>query len=198
MKKAVIGKRTQKNIIRLVTLGIVVILGILTKQIPSDSSGASSKKRAEIPAEATASSRVQHQATEEAVVSRVIDGDTIELTDGRRVRYIGVDTPETVDPRRAVACFGREASAENVRLVAGKTVRLEKDVSDTDKYQRLLRYVYVDLPSGAGEIFINEYLVRQGFARVATYPPDVKYAELFVKAEQTARRENLGLWSGCP
>jgi micrococcal nuclease len=192
MKKRVIGKSTQKNIIRLVTLGIVVILGILTKQIPSDSSGVNSKKRAEIPAEATASSRVQHQAIEEVVVGRVIDGDTIELTDGRRVRYIGVDSPETVDPRRPVSCFGKEASAENSRLVAGKTVQLERDVSDADKYQRLLRYVYVD------GVFINEYLVQHGFARVATYPPDVKYTELFVKAEQTARQENLGLWKGCP
>ena len=74
-------------------------------------------------------------------VARVIDGDTIELENGERVRYIGMDTPETVHPSKPVQCFGKAASAENSKLVSGKTVRLEKDVSDTDKYGRLLRYV---------------------------------------------------------
>lgn len=129
--------------------------------------------------------------TESAVVSRVIDGDTIELTSGKRVRYIGIDTPETVDPRKPIECYGREASEENKRLVDGKTVRLEKDVSETDKYGRLLRYIYV------GDIFVNDYLVRQGFAHASTFPPDVKYAEQFRLAEQEARENNRGLWNGC-
>ncbi|MCL5675658.1 MAG: thermonuclease family protein [Patescibacteria group bacterium] len=126
------------------------------------------------------------------LVSRVIDGDTIELSSGEKVRYIGMDTPETVDPRKPIQCFGKEASLENKKLVEGKTVTLTKDVSDKDKYGRLLRYVYV------GKIFVNDYLVRYGFAHVATFPPDVIFAEQFKQAEQEARINNRGLWKNCP
>ena len=103
--------------------------------------------------------------------------------------YIGVDTPETVDPRRPVGYFGKEASDKNKELVEGKMVKLEKDVSDTDKYGRLLRYVYVD------GLFINVELVRAGYARAATYPPDIKYSALFMQAEHEARENNRGLWA---
>lgn len=130
-------------------------------------------------------------ATESAVISRVIDGDTVELSDGRKLRYIGIDTPEIVAPGKPIECFGREAKAENEKLVLGKTVHFEKDVSETDKYQRLLRYVYV------GDIFVNDYLVRQGFAHASTYPPDVKFSEKLRQAEQEARAHKRGLWLGC-
>jgi len=125
-------------------------------------------------------------------VTRVIDGDTIEIEGGERVRYIGIDTPETVDPRKPVQCFGVEASNKNKELVEGKMVRLEKDITDRDKYNRLLRYVYV------GDIFINLELVKQGFAYSYSYPPDIKYQEQFVKAQQEAREAKRGLWSACP
>lgn len=125
-------------------------------------------------------------------VGRVLDGDTIELIDGRRVRYIGIDTPEIGDVRTTIKCFAQEAKEENVRLVEGKTVRLEKDISETDKYGRLLRYVYV------GDVFINDYLVRQGFARIDTVPPDVKFQQQFLGAEREARESKRGLWSSCP
>jgi len=95
----------------------------------------------------------------QAQVTRVVDGDTIEVSIGGtlyRVRYIGIDTPETVAPDRPVGCYGPEASAANKALVEGKTVTLEKDVSDVDQYGRLLRYVYV------GSTFVNAELVRQG------------------------------------
>jgi micrococcal nuclease len=126
------------------------------------------------------------------LVKRVVDGDTIELSDGNKVRYIGMNTPETVDPRRGVQCFGKKAKQYNQDLVEGKLVRLEKDVSDTDRYHRLLRYVY--LSDGT---MVNEKLVADGYARVYTYPPDVKFNSLFLKAEQSARKANLGLWSEC-
>ncbi len=124
-------------------------------------------------------------------VKRVVDGDTIELENGQKVRYIGINTPETVDPRRPVQCFGIESSLANKKLVEGKAVTLEKDVSETDKYGRLLRYVYL------GNVFVNEYLVRNGFAQVSSYPPDVKYQNIFLKAQQEARRIRLGLWNKC-
>lgn len=125
------------------------------------------------------------------MVKRVVDGDTIELDTGEKVRYIGINTPETVDPRRPVQCFGAEATKKNKELVEWKLVRLEKDVSDKDKYGRLLRYVYLE------NNFINDVLIKEGFAQTATYPPDVKFADQFRQSEQYARENNLGLWSKC-
>jgi len=130
----------------------------------------------------------------EAKVVRVIDGDTIEVNihgSLYKVRYIGIDTPETVHPSKPVECFGKEASEKNRQLVEDKLVRLEKDISETDKYGRLLRYVWI------GNIFVNDYLVREGYAYASTYPPDVKYAEQFVQAQREARENNRGLWGAC-
>jgi endonuclease YncB( thermonuclease family) len=123
-----------------------------------------------------------------AQVARVIDGDTIELSDGRRVRYIGIDTPETVDPSQPVGCYGKEASDRNKALVEGKTVSLEKDVSETDRFGRLLRYVYL------GDVMVNELLVSEGFAQASSFPPDVKYQDRFTAAQQQARAASRGLW----
>jgi len=138
---------------------------------------------------------------EEAVVTRVVDGDTIDvLVDGRelRVRYIGIDTPETVDPRRPVECFGREASERNRELVEGKAVELEKDVSELDDFGRLLRYVWVDPSAGSGQArMVNATLVEEGYATATTYPPDVKYADLFAALQGQAREAGRGLWSAC-
>ncbi len=150
-----------------------------------------SLKPVEITHEATSTSILGQSSSELITVTRVIDGDTIELANGRRVRYIGIDTPETVDPRKPVECYGREAKAENERLVLGKKVRLEKDVSETDRYGRLLRYVYVE------DVFVNDYLVRYGFAHAVTYPPDIKLQERFQEAQREARENNRGLWAGC-
>ncbi len=130
-----------------------------------------------------------------ATVTRVVDGDTIQISTGAKVRYIGVDTPETVDPRRAVGCFGKEASAKNKELVEGKQIRMEKDVSETDKFGRLLRYVYVK--AGDREIFVNDYLVREGYAVVSTFPPDVAHVNQFLESQHYAQANNKGLWSSC-
>lgn len=124
-------------------------------------------------------------------VTKVVDGDTIQIEGGKTVRYIGIDTPETVDPRRGVQCFGKEASSKNKELVLGKEVRLEKDVSETDRFGRLLRYVYV------GELMINETLVKEGFAQASSYPPDVKYQEKFRAAQEDAQKNKKGLWGSC-
>ncbi|HXG41234.1 MAG TPA: thermonuclease family protein [Dehalococcoidia bacterium] len=131
----------------------------------------------------------------QAHVTRVVDGDTIEVSmAGRRytVRYIGVDTPESVAPGQPVECYGREASRRNRELVEGKTVLLEKDVSETDRYGRLLRYVWAD------GVMVNAVLVAEGYAQVATFPPDVKYVDLFRRLQEQARQQGLGLWGACP
>ncbi len=116
------------------------------------------------------------------LVKRVIDGDTVELENGEKVRYIGMDAPEKGD------CFASEATEKNRELVEGKKVRLEKDVSERDSFGRLLRYVW------RGETMINEKLVVEGYAQAVTYPPDVKYQEQLREAERKSREEGRGLW----
>ncbi len=130
--------------------------------------------------------------TTPATVIRVVDGDTIEVEiegETHKVRYIGIDTPETVDPRRPVGCFGEEASAANKALVEGRIVGLEGDVSDTDRFGRLLRYVWLN-----SEEMVNAVLVRDGYAQASAYPPDVRYQELFDGLEAGARSAGRGLW----
>ena len=133
--------------------------------------------------------------TETARVVRVVDGDTVVIDRGlgnERVRYIGVDSPESVKPGSPVESMGKEASAANARLVDGAEVVLERDVSETDQYGRLLRYVWIR--DGDRWLFVNLQLVRTGFARVATYPPDVRWVDTFRAAEAEARDAGRGLW----
>ena len=135
--------------------------------------------------------------SESGQVVNVVDGDTIDVVINGvevRVRYIGIDTPET---RSGVEWMGPEAAAAKASLVAGKDVVLEKDVSETDRYGRALRYVWIR--DGTGWLLINRELVRLGFAQVATYPPDVKYADtVLLSAQQQARTEGIGLWGTQP
>ena len=123
---------------------------------------------------------------ETATVTRVIDGDTIVIGSGQKVRYIGIDTPEVYPQREA---YGMEAWKVNRQLVEGKEVRLERDVSETDKYGRLLRYVYVD------DTFVNAELVRLGLATVKAYPPDIKYQKYLEELEAAARETSRGIWA---
>jgi len=137
--------------------------------------------------------------TVRAKVVRIVDGDTIVVRVGGRdehLRYIGMDTPETVKPGSPVEWMGPEASRANAALVTGQTVVLEKDVSERDQYGRLLRYVW--LVDGERWIMVNLELVRRGFAQVETVPPDVRYADRFVAAEQAAREAGVGLWGPAP
>jgi len=128
-----------------------------------------------------------------ATVVSVVDGDTIKIEGGEVVRYIGMNTPETVAPNRPVECFGKEASAKNKELVQGKVVELVRDVSQRDRYGRLLRYVWL------GDIMVNELLVREGYAQVSTFPPDVSFEDRFIEAQRLAVSEQKGLWGGgCP
>lgn len=120
---------------------------------------------------------------------RVVDGDTIELDGGERVRLIGVDTPETVDPRRSVQYFGKEASAFTRRMAEGKAVRLEQDQETRDRYGRTLAYVY--LQDGT---FLNAEIIRQGYGHAYTRFP-FRYEQQFVQLERQAREHARGLWA---
>lgn len=116
-------------------------------------------------------------------VGGIIDGDTFELWDGTKVRLIGIDAPEKDE------YCSEPARQRLISLISGKNVYIKKDVSDTDKYQRLLRYVYV------GETFVNFTLVDEGYAWAVSYPPDIEYSSQLADAEKSARDNNRGcLW----
>jgi micrococcal nuclease len=136
-----------------------------------------------------------------ARVVRVIDGDTIEVAiegQDEDVRYIGVDTPETVKPGAPVQCYGPQASAENHRLVEGRTVRLVFDRERRDVYGRLLAYVYTR-PRGNAERsrFVNAVLVRDGYARTLTIAPNTAHASALRRLQARAGRAGRGLWDAC-
>jgi micrococcal nuclease len=142
---------------------------------------------------------------EQAVVERVVDGDTIvvritgrvdgpgagnaEIGASHSVRLTGIDTPESVDPRRAVECFGHEASAATAALLEGREITMVVDVEESDQYDRLLRYIYI------GSEMANARLVVNGYAHVYTYPPNVRHADLLVQLGRDAREGDRGLWS---
>jgi len=128
-------------------------------------------------------------------VTKVVDGDTIEVDiDGKRekIRIIGINSPETVDPRREVECFGKEASAKAKELLSGQKVRLENDISqaERDKYNRLLRYVFLSNGMDFGKI-----MIQQGYAYEYTYDLPYKYQKEYKEAQQLAQTSNIGLWS---
>jgi micrococcal nuclease len=120
---------------------------------------------------------------EQAFVTSVIDGDTVELADGRHVRYLGIDTPESGE------YYAEEATARNKDLVEGKTVELQRGKRDQDEYGRLLRYVYVD------GIFVNAELVAEGYATAYIFDPDDRYSQILVQLEQYAKMRERGLWA---
>ena len=133
-----------------------------------------------------------------ATVTRVVDGDTLVVDVGgvdERLRLIGINTPESVDPNRPVMCFGKEASAHLAELTPpGTAIRIERDVEARDRYDRLLGYVY---RASDGE-FVNLAMVTDGFANQYTFPPNVEHVDAFRAAARTARDAGTGLWSACP
>jgi micrococcal nuclease len=186
-------------------LGVVILVAACDNErddresrVSSPSPGATvSATPTRAPSGATPSRTASNAPTrtaESGRVVRIVDGDTIIVELGgrqERVRYIGVDTPETVAPDRPPECFGKEASAANARLVEGERVRLERDVSDRDQFGRLLRYVYVE------DRLINAELIRDGYATAVTFPPDVSEASRLRDLEREARSARRGLWGAC-
>lgn len=132
----------------------------------------------------------------DGVVTRVVDGDTVHVRLAGRdetVRYIGMDTPETVKPHTPVQCFGEAASAANRRLVSGAPVELRLDAESRDRYGRLLAYVY----RRRDGLFVNAALVRDGFATILTIPPNVGHAAELSALQRRARSAHRGLWRAC-
>jgi micrococcal nuclease len=143
--------------------------------------------------------RTEPSAPITAPVTDVVDGDTIEVEiDGEieDVRYIGVDTPESVAPDQPVECFGPDAAELNARLVEGERVRLVPDAEPRDVYGRLLAYVHVT-GGGSKDVFVNAELLRRGYARTLTIEPNDRFASFFDRLEQTAANAGRGLWGEC-
>ncbi|XLQ19866.1 MAG: thermonuclease family protein [Candidatus Moraniibacteriota bacterium] len=115
-------------------------------------------------------------------VTYVVDGDTFDIDTGERIRMIGMDTPERGEP------YYKEATDRLKELIEGKEVVLKKDISETDRYDRLLRHVYV------GDDWINKIMIDEGYARFVTFPPDVYHVDIFKEAQRDARKNNAGLW----
>lgn len=184
----------RRRALLLLALGVVSVSGL----------GACSGHQVLLTEQAPATFPEEPGGYEAGVVTRIVDGDTIvvEVTgrvDGpgageaaigeeHTVRLIGIDTPESVDPRAPVDCFGREASAATAALLEGTEVRLVKDVEERDGFDRALRYVYL------GDEMANARLVVNGYATAFTYPPNVRHSSLFVELEREARENERGLW----
>ncbi len=175
-----------------VLIGLAVVSGIKT-DTKKDRSIVSYKS----PVATTTFTALSHVAVFSGIfpVVRVVDGDTIVVNiNGKdeKVRLIGIDTPEVVDPRRPVQCFGREASAKTKELLNGKSVLLEFDPTqgDRDKYGRLLRYVFLE--DGAS---FNELMIKEGYAHEYTYRMSYKYQNQFKTAQTYARENKKGLWA---
>ncbi len=130
-----------------------------------------------------------------ATVTRVVDGDTAHVLVGDTdltIRFIGIDTPETVAPGQPVECYGPESSRFTTRRLTGQRIRLTFDVERIDPFGRTLAYLWL----ADGSMF-NGLLVRRGFATVATYPPDTRYVGRFEAAQRAAKEAGRGLWSAC-
>lgn len=166
----------------LLVIGIIFALACnsLTSQLPTSPTGSLTEAT---PIIIVPTGLPTPAKTETATVALVVDGDTIELTNGRRVRYIGINTPEHDQPYYA------EALAANRQLVEGKTIQLEFDVETFDQYGRSLAYVWLN------GVLVNLEIVRQGYASAFTVPPNVRYEAEFRQAEREAREAGRGLWA---
>lgn len=143
-------------------------------------------------------SNTSEEKVELVEVARIVDGDTVVLSDNRTVRYLNIDTPETKKPGTPIQCFGPEASQMNKSLVEGKKVVIKADKEFQDKYDRELRFIFLEGENVDNvENSINARLVRMGFARASIYEPNSTYADVFYKLERQAKSENLGIWKNC-
>lgn len=176
-----IGRKKIRSIKGAITLLVFLLLSFFAERLISQLE----------PLLPTTSPTVTSISRDTVTVSRVLDGDTIELNTGQKIRYIGVDAPELHQIDKRSTCFGNEALEANKNLVEGKIVTLEKDQSETDQYGRLLRYVYVE------NVMIGQKLISEGFARAKDYPPDSRYKTLLKNAEDQAKLNRKGLWSTC-
>jgi len=150
-----------------IILAIIVVLFMVVQVIYDDGSA----------------ENTQEDHGQKHIVTRVIDGDTFDIETGERIRMIGIDTPERGK------YFYKEAKVRLENLIGDKEVILQKDVSETDRYGRLLRHVYYD------DVWINKQMIDEGYAKIMTFPPDVAHVDIFTQAQKNARENGRGLWA---
>lgn len=181
--KLSLKKKQKKQIISIVISIIIILIGLIT--------GATNKE--EIWKMITGKTQISNLENRYKVVS-VVDGDTFKIIyEGKeeKVRLIGIDTPESVHPDKSKNIeYGTQVSNYVKELIQKKEVRLEFDVSQRDKYGRLLAYVYLE-----NNEMLNEKLLKEGYAKISTYPPNVKYVEHFTKIQEESRKNKVGLWN---
>ena len=183
---------------------VVMIVGAVNAPAPGEPNGTPSNQAASAPTPSEPDNTYAVNL-EKATVAKVVDGDTLAVNvagEEKRVRLILVDTPESVHPDESRNTeYGKMASDFTAsQIKAGQTIYLQKDVSETDKYGRLLRYVWLEPPADVedeAEVrakMYNAKLLLEGYAQISTYPPDVKYADIFTKFQREARDGDKGLW----
>lgn len=183
---------------------VLMIVGVENAPAPGEPDGTPSNQAA-VQTAAKKPNDTYAVNLEKATVAKVVDGDTLAVNvagEEKRVRLILVDTPESVHPDESRNNeYGKLASDYTAsQIKAGQTIYLQKDVSDTDKYGRLLRYVWLEQPTDIedeAEVrakMYNAKLLLEGYAQIATYPPDVKYADIFTNFQREARESDKGLW----
>ncbi len=171
---------------------VVALVAMLVAVLAAVLGGCAHQRAAALPSPAPATGVLPGGV--DVLVRRVVDGDTIEVAGGERVRLIGIDTPETKAPNQPVGCFGKEASRfTSSVLPPGTAVRLVGDAEQRDRYGRLLAYVY----RKDDGLFVNAELLRRGFAQLLTIPPNVAHTDEFAAIARQAREGAQGLWAAC-
>lgn len=190
----------KRNLKKIFIIALIIVLTLTACE-----TGTIQKGSDNTPTSENTSENKSENTFQEAEVVRAVDGDTIIVRiDGvdEKIRMVLVDTPESVHPRKPVEFFGKEASEYTKSNLEGKTVYLQKDVTDRDRYGRLLRYVWVARPETdeptneeVERLMYNAQLLKEGYANLATFPPDVKYVDFFRELEREARDNDRGLWN---
>jgi len=204
--KKEVSRKTAGLAFGIATVVFFILIGVVAPKVSTEqkSTLSSSEENTEEASQIEATEATTETKTENVndinqelySVTSVVDGDTIKVQMGDKIetlRLIGMDTPETVDPRKPVQCFGKEASNKAKEILSGKKVRLEADPTqgELDKYQRLLRYVFLE-----DGTFYNKFMIEQGYANEYTYQSNpYKYQAEFKEAAKKAREGNLGLWN---
>ncbi len=173
------------------------ILQSLATQVASDLGFSSSPTK--ITTKTTTKSKTGQ--VEKVTVNRIVDGDTIELTDGRKIRYLNMDTPETVKPNTPVMCYGMDAKAYNKKAVDQKIIWLNFDKDPTDRYGRTLAFIYLDEENANSNNVtqsLNADMVKKGYSRAISYSPNTTYKKDFESWMVTAREDKKGAWEACP
>lgn len=204
IKPSILEKMTKRKFTRKqasllmggIVIALIVLIGITTKPtVKSISDKKVENFQTQNNESKTTISQTAVNKTDKVLVTKVIDGDTIQVIingNNETLRLIGIDTPETVDPRKPVQCFGKEASTKAKLLLSGKSVRLESDPTqgEIDKYQRLLRYIFLE----DGTNF-NKLMISEGYAYEYTYNTPYKYQSEFKQAQKEAEAGSVGLWA---